>query len=142
MNDSKLMKERIRRVRVLFKELGYEIYDSQRDDETYSAGFENEKGFQGGFFIDKESKFLELAFTFSFSIQMGTFITTKLEEMLQICYEYGCYINLEKTEEEINFSIFSKIYFAGLNYFSLKETVRDFKECVSVLKESVELTRP
>ena len=72
---------------------------------------------------------------------MGAFITTKLEEMLQVCYEYGCYINLEKSEDEISFTLFSKIYFAGLNYYSLKETLKDFKECVSVLKETIELTR-
>ena len=135
------MKERIRRVRVLLKELGYEIYDTQRDQDTYSGGFENEDGFQGGFFIDRESKFLEIAFTFSFSFQMGNFILQKLEEMLQICYEYGCYINLEKSEEEINYTVFSKIYFSGLNYYTLRETIKDFKECVSVLKETLELTR-
>ena len=90
MKYSKLMKERIRRTAILFKELGYEILDGELLEDTYTAGFESEDGFQGGVFIDRESKFLELAFTFSFSPELSTFIQRKMDEMLRICYEYGC----------------------------------------------------
>ena len=84
MKYSKLMKERIRRVRVLFKELGYELFETDKDEDTYAAAFEGSEGFQGGFFIDSESKFLEIAFTFVFSDKLGTYIQNKLEEIGQV----------------------------------------------------------
>ena len=77
---------------------------------------------------------------------MGSFITKclyiqeKLEEMLKICYEFGCYLNLQHNEEEIEFSLYSKIYYAGLNYYALKETMRDFQGCIETLKVSVDIT--
>jgi len=138
MKYSKIMRERIHRAKVLFKELDYEIYDGTVMDDTYSAGFEKKGEFAGGFFIDSESKFLEIAFSFSFSPALGGFIKSQLEEMLKICYEFGCYLNIQK-EEELSFSIFSKIYFAGLNYYALKETLRDFTSCIEALKEIIEI---
>lgn len=142
MKYSKLMKERIRRVTVLFKELGYRIIDGEQLEETYSAGFESDDGRQGGFFIDRDSKFLEVAFTFSFSSSLGEFIRNKLEEMLRLCYEYGCYINIQKEKKEISFSVFSKIYFAGLSYYALRETMTDFFACVESLKGLLEIRKP
>ncbi|MFO7781615.1 MAG: hypothetical protein R6W94_08300 [Spirochaetia bacterium] len=139
MKYSKLMKERIRRTAILFKELGYEILDGELLEDTYTAGFESEDGFQGGVFIDRESKFLELAFTFSFSPELSTFIQRRMDEMLRICYEYGCYVSIEPSPAEVSFSLFSKVYYAGLNYFSLKETVRDFREAVDALHELLDV---
>ncbi len=140
MKYSKLMKERIRRVRVLFKELGYDLVEGEKSEETFSSAFENEDGFQGGFFIDSDNKFIEFAFTFSFSPELGLYIQEKLEEMLRICYEFGCYVNLQKSEEEIEFSVYSKIYYSGLNYFTLKETLRDFQGCIDSLRNLVDIT--
>ncbi|MDC7126645.1 MAG: hypothetical protein PQJ46_13830 [Spirochaetales bacterium] len=138
MKYTKIMKERIRRVTVIFKELGYDITEGDITENTYSAGFEKDSEFFGGFFIDDDSKFLEIAFTFSFSPHMLKFVQERLEEMLKICYEYGCYLNIQKFED-FNFSIFSKVYFAGLNYYSLKETLKDFLFCVEDLKEIIEI---
>ncbi len=140
MKYSKLMKERIRRVRVLLKELGYDLVEGEKSEDTFSSAFENEEGFQGGFFIDSDNRFLEFAFTFSFSPELGLFIQEKLEEMLRICYEFGCYMNLQKTEEEIEFSIYSKLYYSGLNYFSVKETLKDFQGCIDALRSLVDIT--
>lgn len=139
MKYSKLMKERIRRVRVLFKELGYDIFEGEKQEDSYTAGIDDNHGFQCGFFIDVDSKFLEIAFTFSFSPKLGAFIQQNLEEMLKICYEYGCYLNLQKNGDEIAFSVFSKLYFAGLNYYSLRETLNDFKACIETLKDLLDL---
>lgn len=141
MKYSKLMKERIRRTEVLFRELGYDVLDGELLEDSYSAGFESDDGFQGGLFIDRESKFLELAFTFSFSPHFVDFIRSRLEDIVHICYEFGCYFNLETADGEISFSIFSKIYYAGLNYFSLKETVRDFRETIDTLEELFQIQR-
>ena len=140
MKYSKLMKERIRRVRILFKELGYDLVEGEKSEETFSSAFENEDGFQGGFFIDSDNKFLEFAFTFTFSQELGIYIQDKLEEMLRICYEFGCYLNLQQADEEIEFSIYSKLYYAGLNYYALKETLRDFRGCIETLKGLVDIT--
>jgi hypothetical protein len=114
-------------VAVLLRELGYELLDGEYIDDTYSAGFEGSDGFQAGLFIDRESKFLEFVYTFTFSPNLTDYLQTHLEEMYQICYEYGCHTNLQTSSGEISFSVFSKIYYAGLNYYALKETVRDFR---------------
>lgn len=139
MKFSKIMKERIYRSKVLFKELGYEVYDGSVMDDSYSAGFEKGGEFAGGFFIDSESKFLEIAFSFSFSPALSGFLQAQLEEMLKVCYEFGCYMNIQK-EEDLSFSVFSKVYFAGLNYYALKETLRDFHSCIDTLKEIIEIS--
>jgi hypothetical protein len=139
MNNSKVMEERIRRVRVLFRELGYKVHETERSEETYSAGFEGADGIQGGFFIDRASRFLEIAYTFSFSPTMAEYVRARLEEMLKISYEYGCYINIQTTKEEIAFSVFSKIYYSGLNYYSVRDSLREFALCVRSLTELLEI---
>jgi hypothetical protein len=140
MKFSKLMEERIRRVRVLFRELGYRIRESERSTDTYSAGFEDEEGMQGGFFIDRASRFLELAYTFSFSPTMSEYLKTRLEEMLKVSYEYGCYINIQTSREEIAFSVFTKIYYSGLNFYALRDSLREFRFCVQALTDILELS--
>jgi hypothetical protein len=140
MKYSKLMEERIRRVRVLFRELGYRVRESERSSDTYSAGFEDDEGMQGGFFIDRASRFLELAYTFSFSPTMSEYLKTRLEEMLKISYEYGCYINIQTSRDEIAFSVFSKMYYSGLNYYSLRDSLREFRYCVQALTDVLELS--
>jgi hypothetical protein len=140
MKNSKVMEERIRRVRVLFKELGYKLHETERSEETYSAGFENEEGMQGGFFIDRTSRFVEIAYTFSFSPSMAEYVKTRLEDMLKISYEFGCYINLQSTDEEIAFSLFTKLYYTGLNYHALKDSLREFALCVRELTDLLEIS--
>ena len=141
MKNSKIMEERIRRTRVLFKELGYKIFNAESDEDVYSAGFEKINGLQGGFFIDRESKFLELTYTFSFPPSLAKFLKERLEDMLKVCYEFGCYTNIQKGKRDFNFSVFSKIYFAGLNYYSLRDTLRDFDECISMLTELLAINK-
>ncbi|MFP4509503.1 MAG: hypothetical protein ACLFNQ_05185 [Spirochaetaceae bacterium] len=138
MRQSKVMKERIRRVNMLFRELGYECAEGELVDETYTTGVEQD-GFQAGVFIDRDSKFLEIAFSFSFSASLEEFVRGKFEELFQICYEFGCYTNVQSSRREIVFSVFSKVYYAGLNYFSLKETVRDFRMAVDAIAEALDI---
>jgi hypothetical protein len=140
MKNPKVMEDRIRRVRVLFKELGYTLHETERSEETYSAGFEKDEGMQGGFFIDRASRFLEIAYTFSFSPSMAVYVKTRLEEMLKISYEFGCYINIQTSDEEIAFSLFTKLYYTGLNYYSLKDSLREFLHCVKALTELLEIS--
>ena len=140
MKNPKVMEERIRRVRVLFRELGYKLHETERSEDTYSAGFGNEQGMQGGFFIDRASRFVEIAYTFSFSPSMAEYVKARLEEMLKISYEFGCYINLQMADEEIAFSVFSKLYYTGLNYHALKESLREFALCVEALTDLLEIS--
>jgi hypothetical protein len=135
MKPNRLMQERIRRVNVLFHELGYELSESDVGEESYSTGFVGADGFQAGLFVDADSKFLELAFTFTFAPEMANFVRERLEEAMHSLYEYGCYFSLQTDQQEITFTIFSKIYFAGLNYFALKETIRDFRDAVEANQE-------
>lgn len=141
MKKPKLMRERIRRVSVLFKELGYELQDNEYFDDTFTAGILADDGFQAGMFIDKESKFLELAFTFSFSPSLSEFIKERIEEMLHIAYEFGCYISIQNSSREISFSLFSKIYYVGLNYLTLRETLKDFRGAIDALQEILEIQK-
>jgi hypothetical protein len=140
MKPSRLMQERIRRTHVLLRELGYEIQEGEVAEDSYSGGFVMPDGFQAGFFIDADSKFLELAFTFTFASMMADFIRERIEEMLHTLYEYGCYLSLQIDEQEITYTVFSKIYFAGLNYFALKETIRDFHDAVEANQELFEIS--
>ena len=116
---------------MLFKELGYQLSDSERTEEGFSAAIGRNGDVEGGFFIDRQSRFLEIAYTFSFSNELGRYVRDRLDEMLKICYDFGCYFSLQHGEEEISFSLFSKIYYTGLSYYSLRDTLRDFRECVA-----------
>jgi len=140
MNYSKLMKERIRRTSVLFKELGYDLYDEERIEESYSCGFYHAgTDKQGVFFIEKESKFLEIAYNFTFSPQFAPFVRNKMGDILESAFEYGCYLNVFSDENAVSFSVFSKLYFSGMNYASLRDTLQDFHTCVESIKELVTL---
>ncbi len=135
MKVNRLMQERIRRVTLLVRELGYELQDSSYAEDSYSTGFLTPDGFEAGLFIDADSKFLELAFTFSFAGTMADFVRERLEEVMHVLYEFGCYFTIQSDSEEISLTVFSKIYFAGLNYFALKETVRDFRDALEAIQE-------
>jgi hypothetical protein len=135
-----MLEERIRRVKVLFKELGYRVERDDLMDGGYAATFRNRSGVQGGVYVDEDSRFLELGYTFSFSSSLTEFLKARLESMIRVCYEYGCYLNLQSTEREIAFSIFTKIYFSGLNYESLKDSLRDFRVCATLLTSVLDIS--
>jgi len=139
MKSSKILEERIRRVKVLFKELAYHTYGDERSEGTFAAAFDNEAGRHGGFFIDRDSRFVEIGYSFQFSSAMHAYLKDRLEEMLKICYEFGCYTNIQSSESEVTFSLFSKIYFSGLSYTVLKESLRDFHRCVELATELMDI---
>jgi|SRR6056297_145047 len=139
MKYSKIMKERIRRVQVLFRELGYELFDEERLEESYSTAFVHANGLQGMYFIEKENRFLEVVYNLTFSPQLAPFIQSKMPDVFETCFEYGCYMSTFSDEYAINISLFSKIYFSGLNYYSLKDTMSDFYSCSNAVKELVSL---
>jgi hypothetical protein len=138
---SQVMEERIRRVTVLFHEMDFRLVEDERSHESYSATFENDDGFQAGLLIDRGSRFLEIAYTFSFSPVFSNYLRDKLEEMLKICYEFGCYTSLQRTKSEVSFSVFIKEYYSGLTYYSLRDNLRDFKRCVETLSDLLEIDR-
>ncbi|SIP90368.1 hypothetical protein SAMN05920897_101211 [Alkalispirochaeta americana] len=139
MKQNRLMQERIHRVSVLVRELGYELHPGELSEESYDAGFTTPDGFEADLFIDADSKFLELAYTFTFSGAMADFVRERIEEVMHTLYEFGCYFTIQIADEEIVHTVCSKIYFAGLNYFALKETVRDFRDAVEAQQEIFEI---
>lgn len=139
MKPNRLMQERIRRVALLIKELGHDLEETEADELSYSGVFAGPDGFQTGVFIDADSKFLEFAYTFAFSIGMAEYVRERLEDILHALYEFGSYFSIHTDQHEIVLTVFTKIYFAGLNYFALKETLRDFREAVGVLHEILEI---
>lgn len=70
---------------------------------------------------------------------MADFIKDRLEEMLKVCYEYGSYISIQTSTKEITFSLFSKLYYSGLNYSSLKDALKDFKECMESVTDLMDI---
>jgi hypothetical protein len=98
-------------------------------EELYQASFIKDEEIGGSLFIEKNSNFLEIAYSYSFDIDEENFLKDHLESMMNICYEYGNYFNIMKGDDEINFSIFSKLYFSGLNLESMQDTLEDFIAC-------------
>jgi hypothetical protein len=135
----RVMHERIRRVRLLFREVGYRTAEAERSDDAYSATFEGPKGAAGGLFIDRDSRFLEIGYTFSFSPSLSVFVKKRLEDIMRAAYEFGCYPNIEARKDEIVLSVFTKIYFAGLNYYALRDSLADFNQCVAAITEIVDI---
>jgi hypothetical protein len=135
MTNSRILKERVRRTQVLFRELGYKTEGKTEEDGLYTGSFVSRNGFEGGFLVDQECRFLELAFSLQINPEHKNFVREKLEEMLSICYDYGCYISLDKLGDDLSFSVYSKIYWAGLNYYALKETLYDFMDCADSLAD-------
>ncbi|KGE71343.1 hypothetical protein [Spirochaeta lutea] len=136
MKSSKILKERIRRIEILLKELGYDVEPDELPEMAgYSAGVFQGEQYILSISVDQESRFLELGFTFGFSNSLHERIRSSMEDLLGICYEYGNYLSIQTLDPEITISIFSKIYFSGLNYYALKESVRDLRASVRLIKE-------
>ena len=135
----RVMHERIRRVRALFGEVGYRTAEAERSDDSYSATFTGPKGAEGGLFIDRDSRFLEVGYTFSFSTSLAEFVKERLEEIMRAAYEFGCYANILAGNAEIVLSVFTKVYFSGLNYYSLRDSLLDFNRCVAAITEIVDI---
>ena len=133
------MKEWIERTETIFSELGYDIFDKEQSEDIYQASFGKNSKFNGSFFIENDSNFIELAYTYTFDNNEENFLRENLESMLEICYEYGSYFNILKGEDEIHFSIFTKIYFSGFNVESLSDTLEDFIACNQELTLMFEL---
>jgi hypothetical protein len=135
MKSSKLMKERVRRVEVLMKELGYDLEPEEIAEDGYGASVFLGDDYQFGITLDVQSKYLEIGYTFGFSKSFQERIRRSMEEIMGICYEHGCYYTLAFDNEEIIVSLFSKIYFAGMNYYALKETIRDLISAIHLVSE-------
>jgi hypothetical protein len=125
------LEERIQRVKVLFKELGFSTLNEEQQDDMFTCEIQNENDFLGGIYIDRNSRFLEIAYTYSFSLKTISFLKFRIEDILRICYEYGSYCNFIEVDNELLFSIYTKVYYTGINYYSLRDTLRDFKKCIS-----------
>ena len=123
------MKEIIERIETIFSELGYDVADREESEELYQSSFIKDDEIVGSLFIENNSNFLEIAYSYTFDIQEEEFLKDHLESMMNICYEYGNYFNIMKSDDEINFSIFTKLYFSGLNVESLQDTLEDFNAC-------------
>lgn len=123
------MKDLIERIEAICSELGFRIIDREESEELYQSSFLQNDEICGSLFVEKDSNFLEIAYTYTFDLEEENFLKSHLESMMNICYEYGNYFNIMKGEDEINFSIFTKVYFSGLNVESMQDTFDDFIAC-------------
>jgi len=131
MNDE--MKERVERIEAFLGELGFDSFEKEITEEMYQASFGKDGDITGSVFIEQDCNFLETAYTYMFDRNEESFLREHLETMMNICYEYGIYFNVAREEDEISFSIFSKLYFSGLTVESLHDTIEDFVACNSEL---------
>ena len=127
------MKESVERIEAFLGELGYDAFEKEITEEMYQTSFGKDGDITGSVFIEQDCNFLEVAYTYMFDRNEETFLRDRLETMMNICYEYGIYFNVAREEDEINFSIFSKLYFSGLTVESLHDTIEDFAACNSEL---------
>jgi hypothetical protein len=141
MNKSKLMVERIRRAKVLFRELGYSVDVVEYDGDVFTGDFRSKDGFTGSFFIERECKFLEISFTFEFSQTLADFLRSKIESVIESCYDYGCYTAFEPFDDTLALSVCSKTYFSGLSYQSLRDTIADFRDCIETLQITLSINK-
>lgn len=123
------MTEIVERVEAICGELGFSILDREESEELYQASFGREEEITGSLFIEKDSNFIEIAYSYTFDTDEEYFLKEHLESIMNICYEYGSYFNIMKSEEEITFSVFSKLYFSAINVESLQDTLDDFIAC-------------
>jgi len=123
------MKDLIERIEAICSELGFSIIDREESEELYQSSLLKSEEICGSLFIEKNSNFLEIAYTYTFDNDEENFLKSHLESMMNICYEYGNYFNIMKGDDEINFSIFAKMYFSGLNVESMQDTLEDFISC-------------
>jgi hypothetical protein len=123
------MEESVERVEAIFGELGYNIFEREISEEMYQASFGKDTEATGSIFLENACSFIEIAYTYVFEREEENFLKEHLESMMNICYEYGIYFNIMREEDEISFSIFSKLYLSGLNVESLQDTIEDFIAC-------------
>ena len=123
------MKDLIERIEAICSELGFRIIDREESEELYQSSLLQNDEICGSLFVEKDSNFLEIAYTYTFDVEEENFLKSHLESMMNICYEYGNYFNIMKGEDEINFSIFTKVYFSGLNVESMQDTFDEFIAC-------------
>ena len=136
-----ILEERKQRIELFLKELRYELVDGEDLDESYSATFQDASEIMLSYFIDQQSNFMELSFVFSFSPDFQDYLRDRMEELLQICYEFGVYTNMINGRDEIIISVFSKIYYSGLNYYIMKDTLKDFKDAIYNLTQLLDIRR-
>jgi hypothetical protein len=127
------MKDIIERAETIFSELGYDISEREESEDVYQSSFGKGGKYSGSFFIEKNGNFIELAYTFTFDLDEESYLRDELDSLMDICYEYGCHFSILKGENEIHFSMFSKLYFSGLNVESLGDTLEDFIDCTQEL---------
>ncbi|MBN1696829.1 MAG: hypothetical protein JW881_04890 [Spirochaetales bacterium] len=139
MKKQKILEERIRRVKVLFLELGYTLVDEDYTDDMFTCEFKKKNRFLGGLYIDSSNRFLEIAYTFSFSHTLFSFLRSRIEEMFTLGYNYGCYSHVTKDEENFYYSVYTKIYYSGLSYHSLNDTLKDFFMCINDLTRLLDI---
>ncbi len=138
-NKNYILKERKQRVDLLLRELEYEILDTEDSNDSYSATFQDSEECVMGYYVEKENKFVEFSFIFCFSADFQDYIRDRMEELLQICCEFGVYFNLVHSTSEILFSIFTKTYYAGLNYHALKYSLSDLKKAARTLTKLLDV---
>ena len=140
MDNAELtVQERSFRTQVLLRELGYTLSNIHADSTSWSSTFIDGMGFTGTAVIDSDQRFLELACPFSFSTREQDFLRRQMDSLMRICYQYGCYFTILTEMDEIIITLFSKLYFSGLQYYALEETCGDLKNAVEELRKLFDL---
>lgn len=135
--EPSIRQERQFRSQLLLRELGYKLSDLRTETGTWSVMFQD-GDFVGTACIEPDQGFLELACTFRFSTREQDFLRERMDSLMHCCYRYGCYFTIVTEKAEIKISLFSKLYFSGLQYYALEETCTDLRNAVEELRKLFE----
>ena len=130
------------RTQILLRELGFSLLDSQINRDNWSIHFQDSLGFSGSATGHSGQLFLELGCKFAFSVREQDFLRDRMETFMQVCYRFGCYFLIQTENDQITISLFSKLYFSGLQYYALEETCTDLKNAVEEMRQVFGMAMP
>lgn len=137
MADEAEFQENVRRITVLLAELGHPVAQMARETGRWAATFPMADIVLHAQ-IAAQRNFVEFSVFFRFDGGLADFLATRVDEWQQVCYHYGCYQLTTVDQGEITLSVHNKLYFSGLQYYALKETLDDLAGAAGDLRHVLE----
>ena len=125
--------ENIRRVRFLLGEIGPVLHQEEIHSGQWVASLRID-GWELMATVTGESRFLELAAEFRLDRGFADFLGSRLDDLQQVCYHFGCHHLVTVNPLIITLLIGNKLYFSGLQYYALKEAIADMVGAIGEIR--------
>lgn len=119
--------ERVFRAQLLLRQAGMRFDEAAAAGDSWLLPISGPEGFRGSAAIEGDQAFLELGCVFRFDAREAEFLRARMEDFMRVCYQYGCYHTIGNENGSILISVFSKLYFSGLEYYALRDTLADLQ---------------